>query len=76
VTFESSDGCIALELSTIWNWIENNRWGVFVIFLLVGLVMTFLGNFFLMPILFLTGVAQASFLIMLICYSTFASQEE
>ena len=39
---------------------------------MIGFVMCFFGNTFLGPILWLTGVFQASFVIMLICYSTFA----
>ena len=49
---------------------------MFTIFLIVGLAMCFVGNTFLGPVLFLTGVAQASFIIMIICYSTFAKQSE
>ena len=39
---------------------------------MIGFVMCFFGNTFLGPILWLTGVFQASFVIMFLCYSTFA----
>jgi hypothetical protein len=39
---------------------------------MIGFVVCFFGNTFLGPILWLTGVVQASFIIMAICYSTFA----
>lgn len=42
------------------------------VFIVIGFVVCFFGNTFFQPILFLTGVAQAAFVIMLICYSTFA----
>lgn len=35
-----------------------------------------MGHVFLKPILFLTGVLEASFLIMFICYSTFAKSSD
>ena len=41
------------------------------IFVLIGLAICFFGNAFFQPLLFITGVAQASFVLMLICYSTF-----
>jgi Domain of unknown function (DUF4203) len=71
--FESSAGCKEGELSTIWTWFELNRWAVFVLFVSIGILVTFLGRAFFKPVLFLTGVFQASFVVMLICYSTFAS---
>jgi hypothetical protein len=60
------------ELTAIWKWFNDNRWPMFVAFLLIGLAMCFFGNAFFQPVLFLTGVVEASFLIMTICYSTFA----
>lgn len=73
-SFESSAGCRDGELSTIWTWFEDNKWLVFVIFVLIGLAVTFFGRAFFKPVLFLTGVFEASFLIMLLCYSTFTSE--
>lgn len=74
--FTDEAGCDVGELSAIWSWVEDNKWPFFSLFLLTGLFLTFLGNYFLMPILFIAGVAQASFLIMLICYNTFLFNEE
>lgn len=76
VTFESSGGCVSLQFSEIWGWMMRFQWAFFVFFMAIGLVMNFLGNYFLMPVLFITGVAEASFFIMLICYSTFTKESQ
>jgi hypothetical protein len=70
-SFKSSSGCKTGEVSGLWTWFTENRWAMFVLFLVAGLFACFLGRYFLRPILFLTGVVEASFLCMLISYSTF-----
>ena len=70
--FHSIVGCRVDHISALWSWFDQNKWPMFMLFSVVGIIMCFLGNRFLQPILFITGVAEASFLLMLICYTTFA----
>lgn len=69
----SKSACPVDHLSALWTWINANKWVVAGALILIGFVVCFFGNTFLGPILWLTGVVQASFIIMAICYSTFAN---
>ena len=69
--FGSSTGCKNGQLSAIWDWFKNNKWPMFVVFLVGGIVICFLGRTLFKPVLFITGIIMASSLIMLLFYSTF-----
>ena len=70
----STAGCNTGEISAIWEWFSENKWAMFSIFVIVGSTMCILGRQFLKPVLFITGCLEASFLLMLISYSTFAHE--
>lgn len=71
ITFSSSAACKKASFSAIWNWINSNKWPLFVIFLVVGLIICFFGRRLFKPMLFLTGLTLVVALTMLIFYSTF-----
>jgi hypothetical protein len=70
---ETKHACPVDHLSALWTWINTNKWIVAGALIFIGFVVCFFGNTFLAPILWLTGVFQASFIIMAISYSTFAN---
>ena len=73
---QSSAGCEADTVNALWVWSEKNKWPLFAFLLIIGFIITFMGHAFLKPILFLTGVLEVTFLIIFICYSTFAKHSD
>jgi hypothetical protein len=71
--FKSKTGCKKGQLSAIWEWFNNNKWAMFVFFLVSGLIICFMGRTIFKPILFIVSVFVAFSFVMLIAYSTFLS---
>ncbi len=74
-SFSSSTGCKNGQISALWTWFKSNKWPMFVVFLLGGLVITFFGRKLFKPVLFITGIIMATSLVMLIFYSTFLKSD-
>lgn len=72
-SFKSKTGCKNGQLSAIWEWFNNNKWAMFALFLISGLIICFMGRTIFKPILFIVSVFVAFSLVMLISYSTFLS---
>jgi hypothetical protein len=72
----SNSGCKVDEVNGFFIWVDLNKWVIFPVFLLLGAVICFAGKYYLRYLIFLSGVIEASFLIILICYSTFAQNNE
>jgi len=71
ISFKTQYGCKYDQLSEIWNFFNNNKWAMFVAFVIVGSILCFAGRAMLTPTLFIIGVLTASLLIIFIFYSTF-----
>lgn len=71
INFTSKVGCKSGQLSALWDWFNSNKWVMFVTFLIVGMIVCFLGRTLFKPVLFIAGVIIAVGLVMLIFYSTF-----
>jgi len=71
ITITSTAGCPAGQLNAIWQWIEDSKWAVFVILVVLGLFIGFFGRKMFKPVLFIAGVVVAVALVLLIFYSTF-----
>jgi Domain of unknown function (DUF4203) len=72
-SFNSSTGCKKGQLSAIWEWFNNNKWAMFALFLISGLVICFMGRTIFKPVLFIVSCFAAFSIVMLISYSTFLS---
>lgn len=73
VSFKHKVGCKNDTLSGLWEWFNNNKWVMFAVFLILGTVICFLGRTLFKPVLFISGMLVAIFLVWLIFYSTFLS---
>jgi hypothetical protein len=71
ISFKTKYGCKYDQLSEIWTFFNNNKWAMFVAFVVVGSILCFAGRAMLTPTLFIIGVLTASLLIIFIFYSTF-----
>ena len=67
--FKSSTGCG--KLSAIWEWFTNNKWAMFALFLITGLIICFMGRTIFKPVLFIVCCFAAFSIVMLISYSSF-----
>ena len=76
VKAQSKTGCKVDEVNGFFIWVDLNKWFIFPVFLILGAVVCFAGKHYLRYLIFLSGVIEASFLIILICYSTFASEND
>lgn len=70
-SFKSSAGCKFDQLSAIWGWFKSNKWVMFAVFLVFGVIICFFGRSLFKPVLFLTAIIMSTALIMLLFYSTF-----
>ncbi len=61
------------EINAFFVWVESNRYVIFPFFLIFGVLMCFAGKTYLKWLIFVSGVIEASTLIILVVYSTFAS---
>lgn len=75
-SFTSNSACNFGKLNSLWQWFNNNKWAMFALFLVVGLVTCFMGRTLFRPVIFIVGVIMATSLIMLISYSTFLSDND
>jgi hypothetical protein len=64
------------QINGFFIWVNLNKWFIFPVFLVVGALICFSGKYYLKYLIFFAGVIEASFLIILICYSTFASKND
>jgi len=71
--FKSKSGCKYGQLSAIWEWFNNNKWAMFVLFLVSGLIICFMGRTIFKPILFIVSCLTTFCVVMLLSYSTFLS---
>jgi hypothetical protein len=71
--FKSNTGCKKGQLSAIWEWFNNNKWAMFALFLISGLIICFMGRTIFKPVLFIVSCFAAFSIVMLISYSTFLS---
>jgi hypothetical protein len=76
ITFNSKTACPIGSLSALWGAIENNKWALFTVFLIVGLFVCFLGRTLFKVILFIAGMLVGFGLVWLISYSTFLKNND
>lgn len=74
VTFHHKTGCKIGKLSALWEWFNNNKWVMFVTFVITGSIVCFLGRTLFKPVLFIAGVLLSVSLIWIIFYSTFLNE--
>jgi len=51
ITIASRAGCKVGQLNVIWDWIEDNKWFMFVILVVLGLFICFFGRKLFEPVL-------------------------
>lgn len=71
ITFDSTAGCSESHLNAFWEWVEDNEWFWFVMFVLVGFFLCFFGRRLFKPAVFIAGIVGTVSLIWIIFYSTF-----
>lgn len=76
LTFTSKAGCQTGGINAFFIWVDANKYAVFPFFLLFGMILCFAGKAYLKQLIFITGVVQATALVILIVYSTFAKNSE
>jgi hypothetical protein len=76
ITFNSKSACSVGSLSALWSAVENNKWALFTVFLIVGLFVCFLGRTLFKVILFIAGMLAGFALVWLISYNTFLSEND
>ena len=73
ITANSITACKVDQVNGFFIWVDVNKWFIFPVFLILGAVLCFAGKYYLRYLIFLAGVIEGSFLIILIFYSTVAS---
>ena len=71
ISFNHKSGCSIDQLSAFWDWIQDNRWIMFAILVVIGTIICFLGRSLFKPVLFMCGCILTVGVVMLIFYSTF-----
>eukprot|EP00347_Sterkiella_histriomuscorum_P015293 403357576 len=75
LAFKHKSGCKIGNLSALWQWFTNNKWVMFVTFVIIGSIVCFLGRTLFKPVLFIAGVLLSVSLIWIIFYSTFLNEK-
>lgn len=74
ITFYSKAGCPVASLDALWEWLDNNKIFMCIIFIIFGIAFVFFGRKFVKIILFLTGVLVTVVVSWSIFYSTFLTE--
>jgi Domain of unknown function (DUF4203) len=72
VSFNSNAGCQVGQISGFFIWVERNRYALFPFLIIFGLLICFAGKQYLKYLIFFAGVVEATILIIIIVYNTFA----
>jgi len=66
----------AADISAIWEWIQNNRWVIFVALMAIGLLTCFFGRKLFKVVLFVTAMSVVTAGGLFICYSSFLYKDD
>ena len=75
ISFKSKVGCPVVSLATLWAWVKNNKVVMSILFIAIGLVLTFVGLYFFKIVLFITGILVTIVIGMVIFYTLILSND-
>ena len=73
---KSKHACAASQINGFFMWVHKNRWALCPMMLILGFLVCFAGKRHLKPLIFIVCIFQATALIIIIVYNTFAVNNE
>lgn len=74
IQFSSIAGCSDTSLNALWQWIDQYKWAIFAILVVIGFFICFFGRRLFKPVIFICGVLLVLVLAWAIFYTTFLSE--
>lgn len=70
-TFEGAEACSTVDLSYIWDWLDNNTWLWATILIVTGIAICGFGRIFFKVTVFFVAALAVTFVLLIFSYSTF-----